>query len=234
MPRSRMSFELSPDDVVVTIHCGSRGLGHQIGTEFLKEMLLAAKASGIELIDRELACALSTQTSVSAISALCARQLIARWPTAKSWAITRVAFLPTFFPLAICSFCLMSRTTPARSKRTSSTEGIANSSSTAREPLGLLGHVTRACPMHYAPSVSRCSSAAVWGPGPTFWSGTRRQKTRHFPRRVTAPDGRCLDMPRSSSGVGARSSMNLQSAVSSLEFLQCAASPRRRRAHTRM
>jgi tRNA-splicing ligase RtcB len=50
-------FELSADDVVVTIHCGSRGLGHQIGTEFLKEMLLAAKAFGIELIDRELACA---------------------------------------------------------------------------------------------------------------------------------------------------------------------------------
>ena len=50
-------FRLSPDDVVVTIHCGSRGLGHQIGTEFLKEMLLAAKASGIALVDRELACA---------------------------------------------------------------------------------------------------------------------------------------------------------------------------------
>jgi len=50
-------FGLSPDDVVVTIHCGSRGLGHQIGTEFLKEMLLAGKAAGIELVDRELACA---------------------------------------------------------------------------------------------------------------------------------------------------------------------------------
>lgn len=51
------TFELASDDVVVTIHCGSRGLGHQIGTEFLKEMLLAAKASDIQLIDRELACA---------------------------------------------------------------------------------------------------------------------------------------------------------------------------------
>ena len=50
-------FGLSLDDFVVTIHCGSRGLGHQIGTEFLKEMLLTAKASGIELVDRELACA---------------------------------------------------------------------------------------------------------------------------------------------------------------------------------
>jgi len=50
-------FGLEPDDVVVTIHCGSRGLGHQIGTEFLKEMVLAAESSGIELVDRELACA---------------------------------------------------------------------------------------------------------------------------------------------------------------------------------
>jgi tRNA-splicing ligase RtcB len=50
-------FGLARDDVVVTIHCGSRGLGHQIGTEFLKEMVVTAKAAGIELPDRELACA---------------------------------------------------------------------------------------------------------------------------------------------------------------------------------
>ena len=57
MQMSPKVFGLSADDVVVTIHCGSRGLGHQIGTEFLKEMVVAAKASGIELADRELACA---------------------------------------------------------------------------------------------------------------------------------------------------------------------------------
>ena len=51
------AFGLALDDVVVTIHCGSRGLGHQIGTEFLKDMVVSAKASGIELPDRELACA---------------------------------------------------------------------------------------------------------------------------------------------------------------------------------
>ncbi len=51
------TFGLYRDDVVVTIHCGSRGLGHQIGTEFLKEMVVTAKSSGIELVDRELACA---------------------------------------------------------------------------------------------------------------------------------------------------------------------------------
>ena len=51
------AFDLVQDGVVVTIHCGSRGLGHQIGTDFLKEMLVAAKEAGIELPDRELACA---------------------------------------------------------------------------------------------------------------------------------------------------------------------------------
>lgn len=50
-------FGLNPGDVVISIHCGSRGLGHQIGTEFLVEMAKAAKTSGISLADRELACA---------------------------------------------------------------------------------------------------------------------------------------------------------------------------------
>ncbi len=50
-------YGLALDDVVVSIHCGSRGLGHQIGTEFLKRMLIAAGQHGIALPDRELACA---------------------------------------------------------------------------------------------------------------------------------------------------------------------------------
>ena len=51
------AFGLRPGDTVVSIHCGSRGLGHQIGTEFLREMAITAKAAGITLPDRELACA---------------------------------------------------------------------------------------------------------------------------------------------------------------------------------
>jgi tRNA-splicing ligase RtcB (3'-phosphate/5'-hydroxy nucleic acid ligase) len=50
-------FGLVQDEVVATIHCGSRGLGHQIGTEFLKEMVVTAEGAGIVLPDRELACA---------------------------------------------------------------------------------------------------------------------------------------------------------------------------------
>jgi tRNA-splicing ligase RtcB len=55
--RIAQGFGLKTDDVVVSIHCGSRGLGHQIGTEFLKEMAQSAANLGIQLPDRELACA---------------------------------------------------------------------------------------------------------------------------------------------------------------------------------
>jgi tRNA-splicing ligase RtcB len=51
------AYGLNMGDVIVAIHCGSRGLGHQIGTEFLREMAVEAPKAGIELPDRELACA---------------------------------------------------------------------------------------------------------------------------------------------------------------------------------
>jgi tRNA-splicing ligase RtcB len=50
-------YGIEEGDAVVSIHCGSRGLGHQIGTEFLKKMAIAAGQYGITLPDRELACA---------------------------------------------------------------------------------------------------------------------------------------------------------------------------------
>jgi tRNA-splicing ligase RtcB len=51
------AFGITPGDIKISIHCGSRGLGHQIGTEFLKSMAVSAKGHGIKLPDRELACA---------------------------------------------------------------------------------------------------------------------------------------------------------------------------------
>ena len=51
------AYGLAEGDVLISIHCGSRGLGHQIGTEFLKDMAVNASKYGITLPDRELACA---------------------------------------------------------------------------------------------------------------------------------------------------------------------------------
>lgn len=56
-PEAANAYGLKENDVVVSIHCGSRGLGHQIGTEFLRRMVMAAEEYGIHLPDRELACA---------------------------------------------------------------------------------------------------------------------------------------------------------------------------------
>ncbi|HXV83963.1 MAG TPA: RtcB family protein [Candidatus Binatia bacterium] len=56
-PESAAGFGVAEGDIVVSIHCGSRGLGHQIGSEFLTRMVAAASQYGIDLPDRELACA---------------------------------------------------------------------------------------------------------------------------------------------------------------------------------
>ena len=43
--------------LVVMIHCGSRGFGHQICTDYVREFQAAVKRYGIRLPDRELVCA---------------------------------------------------------------------------------------------------------------------------------------------------------------------------------
>lgn len=51
------TFGLVPGCVTLSIHCGSRGFGHQVCDDYLQTMDRAARAYGIELPDRQLACA---------------------------------------------------------------------------------------------------------------------------------------------------------------------------------
>jgi tRNA-splicing ligase RtcB len=47
-----------PNQVVVMFHCGSRGFGHQVATDYLQLFLkVMTKKYGIKTLDRELACA---------------------------------------------------------------------------------------------------------------------------------------------------------------------------------
>jgi tRNA-splicing ligase RtcB (3'-phosphate/5'-hydroxy nucleic acid ligase) len=46
-----------PGQVLVMLHCGSRGFGHQIGTDYLRRFDEAMPRYGITVRDRELACA---------------------------------------------------------------------------------------------------------------------------------------------------------------------------------
>jgi tRNA-splicing ligase RtcB len=55
-PETARAFGLEEGQVVVLIHCGSRGLGHQVCTDYLKTMNDAMRRYNIELPDRQLAC----------------------------------------------------------------------------------------------------------------------------------------------------------------------------------
>ncbi|MCK5215139.1 MAG: RtcB family protein [Candidatus Omnitrophica bacterium] len=47
-----------PNQIVIMFHCGSRGFGHQVATDYLQIFLNVMKSKyGLEIIDRELACA---------------------------------------------------------------------------------------------------------------------------------------------------------------------------------
>jgi tRNA-splicing ligase RtcB len=50
-------YGLSVGQIVVSIHTGSRALGHQIGQDYLKEMTAASRKYGIPIPERELVCA---------------------------------------------------------------------------------------------------------------------------------------------------------------------------------
>ncbi len=74
--------------VMLLIHCGSRGLGHQVATDYIKVMVDVMARNRIELPDRQLACApLSSPEAQSYLSAMrCAanyawanRQCIMHW-----------------------------------------------------------------------------------------------------------------------------------------------------------
>lgn len=55
--KAAQAFRIQEGQIVIAIHCGSRGLGHQIGTDYLLSLAKAAHKLGITLPDRELACA---------------------------------------------------------------------------------------------------------------------------------------------------------------------------------
>lgn len=82
------AFGIHKGDITVMIHCGSRGAGHQICTDHLRVLEKAARKYGIELVDRQLACApAGSREGQEYFTAMCAganyawanRQVITHW-----------------------------------------------------------------------------------------------------------------------------------------------------------
>jgi tRNA-splicing ligase RtcB (3'-phosphate/5'-hydroxy nucleic acid ligase) len=55
--QAAQAMGLRENDVVISVHCGSRGLGHQIGTDYLKSLANAVSRFKLPIKDRELASA---------------------------------------------------------------------------------------------------------------------------------------------------------------------------------
>lgn len=55
--RAAAAMGLEKDQATVMIHTGSRGLGHQVCSDFISVMIKAARSHGIDLPDRQLCCA---------------------------------------------------------------------------------------------------------------------------------------------------------------------------------
>ena len=56
-PQAAAAYGLYKDCLVVQIHCGSRGFGHQICTDYVQDFQSAVHKYGIHVLDRELVCA---------------------------------------------------------------------------------------------------------------------------------------------------------------------------------
>ena len=71
--KTATAYGLRRNQIVVLIHTGSRGLGHQVATDYIREMLLKLSYYKIELPDKQLACVpFSSSDGQKYFSAMCA------------------------------------------------------------------------------------------------------------------------------------------------------------------
>ena len=156
--RRAEAFGLRCGDVVVSIHCGSRGLGHQIGTEFLREMAISGarrRASRCPIASSRArrSARRSGERYLGAMRAaincaLANRQILTH--------LTR-AGLPRGAARGRSSRCSTTcRTTRARSRRTSSTAGRASSTCIARARRARSARAIPTCRSRCARPASRC------------------------------------------------------------------------------
>jgi tRNA-splicing ligase RtcB len=86
--KTAKAFGLKEGTVTITVHCGSRGCGHQIATDYLQKMEQYVRNHSVNLPDRQLACApLDSDLGDEYYGAMCCganyawanRQMITHW-----------------------------------------------------------------------------------------------------------------------------------------------------------
>ncbi len=183
------AYGLRVDEVKVAIHCGSRGLGHQIGTEYLRRMVTAAGQYGITLPDRELACApIDSPLGQAYLGAMraainCAlanRQIITH--------LARQAFAQLFPDIDMPLLYDVSHNTCKEEWH--EVDGERRRLFVHRKgPRAPGRRATRTCRRLCAPGASRSSSAAPWAPPPGCWPAASGAWRWPGARPATAPGG---------------------------------------------
>ncbi|MFC1568518.1 RtcB family protein [Candidatus Margulisiibacteriota bacterium] len=86
--KTAQAWGIFPGQVTIMVHSGSRGLGHQVCTDYIKVMNRAAQKYGIKLPDRQLCCAPVSSPegreyfgamAAAANFAWCNRQMLMHW-----------------------------------------------------------------------------------------------------------------------------------------------------------
>ncbi len=91
------AFGVAEGQIAVQIHCGSRGFGHQICTDYLSTMQRATRRYGIEVPDRQLACAPLGSPEAESYYAAMACAANYAWANRQTiFALTARAFLMIF------------------------------------------------------------------------------------------------------------------------------------------
>jgi tRNA-splicing ligase RtcB len=160
---------LAEGQVTILIHSGSRGLGHQVCTDFVKRFQGALDRYGIRLADRQLACApASSEEGRSYLAARRPRPGRGR-----------------------------STTSPTTWRRSSAT-AAASCASTERAPPAPSRPARARSRSATGTSASRCSSRAAWARRATSWRGVRVRWSGRSGRSATAQAGASAAPPRAS------------------------------------
>ena len=233
-PRPSASRE---GDVVVSIHCGSRGLGHQIGTEFLKrDGATRRREHGIELPDRELACAPINSEVGRALPRRDARRAsTARSRTARS---SRTSRARRSRSVAADAELTLLYDVSHNTCKVEAHEVDGEPQRALRPPQGrdarVRARAIRTCPAACAPSGQPVLIGGTMGTAPTCSPAPRRAWGERSAPPATAPGRRMSrhqalrQLARAAGGRGAGGAGHPHP-----EPVARAASPRRRRARTR-
>jgi tRNA-splicing ligase RtcB len=182
------TFGLRPGQVTVLIHSGSRGLGHQVCTDYVRAFDAALPRFGITLPDRQLSCApLSSREGQSYLAAMAAAANFA-FANRHAMAHRVREAIGTIIGRDAAGATRQVYDVAHNVAKIGNTAAAACASS-ARAPPGPSRPARRIFPTATGRSASRSSSPAAWAPPATCCAACPARSTSPSARPAMAPAG---------------------------------------------